>query len=154
MNEQKNHTEFSVEVCREPETIRELFLEYSRIKGAEGCFVSFDREIADLNAFYEGGAMLLGRCGGVPAASIAIRRIDGKTCEAKRLYIRPEYRGRGYARIMLNAMLDKARELGFEEVTFTTRPDVMRIGYELYKRMGFQETGEDDGVVAMRMRLT
>lgn len=141
----------TVEVCKDTEIIKEIFREYSQIKGAESCFKSFDREIADLNSFYEGGAMLLGSCNGVPVASIAIRRIDENACEAKRLYIKPAYRGRGYARVMLNAMLDKAKELGFKEVRFTTKPDVMQIGYELYKRMGFQENGEQDGIVEMRM---
>ena len=143
----------TVEVCKDTEIIKEIFMEYSRIKGAESCFKSFDREIADLNSFYEGGAMLLGSCNGVPAASIAIRRIDENACEAKRLYIRPAYRGRGYARVMLNAMLGKAKELGFKEVRFTTKPDVMQIGYELYKRMGFRETGEQNGIVEMSMPL-
>ena len=110
--------------------------------------------------FHEGlrmpGAMcgLWGVCGAVTSVgSIAIRKIDDETCEAKRLFIKPEFRGKGYARVMLNAMLDKAKELGFKEVTFTTKPEVMKVGYELYKRMGFEEVGEKDGIVSMRMSL-
>ena len=61
--------------------------------------------------------------------------------------------GNGYARIMLNVMLDKAGELGFKEVTFTTKPSVMEIGYGLYKRMGFEEVSEKDDIVSMRMEL-
>ncbi|MDC7292559.1 hypothetical protein NXH67_03400 [Butyrivibrio sp. DSM 10294] len=53
----------------------------------------------------------------------------------------------------MKARLDKAKELGFKEVTFTTKPEVMKVGYELYKRMGFEEVGEKDGVVSMRMGL-
>jgi hypothetical protein len=33
--------------------IKNLFTEYSQIKGAEGCFVSFDRELVDLEGFYK-----------------------------------------------------------------------------------------------------
>ena len=44
-------------------------------------------------------------------------------------------------------------ELGFKEVAFTTKPEVMKVGYELYKRMGFEEVGEKDGIVSMRMSL-
>lgn len=29
----------------------------------------------------------------------------------------------------------------------------MQVGYGLYKRMGFEETAENDGVVSMRMNL-
>ena len=43
--------------------------------------------------------------------------------------------------------------VGFNEVTFTTKPSVMEIGYRLYKRMGFEEVSEKDGIVSMRMEL-
>ncbi len=145
---------FEVKECNDTEVVKELFKEYSQIKGAESCFVSFDKELADLQAFYKGGALLVGREDEIPVACIAIKKIDDVTCEAKRLFIKPEYRGKGYARIMLNTMLDRARALGFSEVTFTTKPAVMQIGYGLYKRMGFEEVSEKEGTVSMRMELT
>jgi N-acetylglutamate synthase-like GNAT family acetyltransferase len=54
---------------------------------------------------------------------------------------------------MLNAMLDKCRELGIEEVRFTTKPEVMSIGYALYKKMGFEELENNEGTVLMRMKF-
>ena len=50
-----------------------------------------------------------------------------------------DYRGKGYARSLMNEMLNRSRKLGFKEVTFTTKPAVMSVGYGLYKRMGFEE---------------
>ncbi len=144
---------FEVKDCIDTEIVKKLFLEYSQIKGAESCFVSFDKELADLEVFYSGGAILVGYEEDLPIACIALKKLDNKTCEAKRLFIKPEYRGRGYARIMMNTMLDRARELGFSEVTFTTKPSVMQIGYGLYKRMGFEEVSEKDGIVSMRMEI-
>ena len=144
---------FAVNECSDTEVIKELFKEYSQIKGAESCFVSFDKELADLEAFYGGGALLVGYEDNNPVACIAIKKLNDNTCEAKRLFIKPEYRGKGYARIMLNTMLDKAKELGFSEVTFTTKPSVMQVGYGLYKRMGFEELGEENGTVSMRMMI-
>ena len=144
---------FVVKECNDTSVIKSLFTEYSQIKGAESCFVSFDKELADLESFYRGGALFVGYEGELPVACIAIKKINDHTCEAKRLFIKPEYRGKGYARIMLNTMLSRARELGFSEVTFTTKPSVMQIGYGLYKRMGFEELSEKDGTVAMRMEL-
>lgn len=145
---------FEVKDCNDTEVVKELFKEYSQIKGAESCFVSFDKEIADLEAFYSGGALLVGYEENAPVACIAIKKLDDTTCEAKRLFIKPENRGNGYARTMLNTMLDKAKELGFLEVTFTTKPSVMQIGYGLYKRMGFEEVSEKEGIVSMRMELS
>ncbi|MCR5342131.1 MAG: GNAT family N-acetyltransferase [Butyrivibrio sp.] len=144
---------FEVKKCNDAEVVKELFKEYSQIKGAESCFVSFDKELADLEGFYRGGALLVGYEEDKPVACIAIKKLNDNTCEAKRLFIKPEYRGKGYARTMLNTMLDKSKELGFTEVTFTTKPSVMQIGYGLYKRMGFEETAEENGTVSMRMAI-
>ena len=145
---------FEVKECKDTEVVKELFKEYSQIKGAESCFVSFDKELADLEGFYSGGALLVGYENNNPVACIAVKKRNDVTCEAKRLFIKPEYRGRGYARVMLNSMLDKAKELGFAEVNFTTKPSVMQIGYSLYKRMGFEEISEENGTVSMRMAIT
>ena len=145
--------DFSVKECRDYGLVKELFLEYAGMKGAESCFVSCEKEIGDLEAFYSGGALLVGYEGEAPAGCIAIKKIDKDHCEAKRLYIRPAYRGKGYARLMLGTMLDKAGELGFREVSFTTKPSVMPIAYGLYRRMGFREISEEDGIVEMSISI-
>jgi GNAT superfamily N-acetyltransferase len=145
---------FEVKECSETETIKNLFVEYSHIKGAESCFVSFDKELNDLAGYYSGGAILVGYEEDKPVACVAVRKISDETCEGKRLFIKSEYRGKGYARIMIKAMTDKASELGFKEVVFTTKPEVMTVGYGLYKRMGFEELSENNGIVSMRIDLS
>ena len=144
----------NIKECDDYEAAKKLILDYSKIKGAEACFVSLDKELSDLKGFYEGGALLLGYEDAKPIATIAIRKIDDNTAEAKRLYIDPDYRGNGYARYMLGAMLDKCRELEYKEVRFTTKPEVMSIGYALYRKMGFEELENNQGTVLMRMRLS
>lgn len=144
---------FQISECRDLNEIKELFLEYSKIKGAESCFVALDKELRDLDSYYSGGALLVGYEDDEPVACIAIRKLDEHVCEGKRLYIRPEHRGKGYARIMLSAMLNRAKTLGFTKLQFTTKPEVMKIGYELYKRMGFEEYDNADGVAYMRVEL-
>ncbi|SDB13785.1 Ribosomal protein S18 acetylase RimI [Pseudobutyrivibrio sp. YE44] len=139
--------------CENYDVAKALILEYSKIKGAESCFITLDKELADLEEFYKGGAILIGYENEKTIATIAIKNIDGNSCEAKRLYIKPEYRGKGYARFLMNEMLNKSRKLGFSEVTFTTKPEVMSVGYGLYQRMGFEETSTKDGVASMRMAL-
>ena len=36
---------FETKECTNPDIVKELFVEYSHIKGAESCFVSFDKEL-------------------------------------------------------------------------------------------------------------
>ena len=46
---------FIVKEYSDTETVKDLFIEYSHIKGAESCFVSFDKELNDLDGYYSGG---------------------------------------------------------------------------------------------------
>ncbi len=149
----KENRMFVIKDCKDYEVAKQLIREYSEIKGAESCFASLDQELSDLGTYYKDGALLIGFEDENPVATIAIKRIDEDTCEAKRLYIKPDYRGKDYARVLMNEMLKRSRDLGFKEVTFTTRPAVMRVGYGLYKRMGSEEVNCTDGAVSMRMTL-
>ena len=147
-------TNFEVKPSTNYEIIKSLFVEYSQIKGAEGCFVSFEKELADLATFYKGGAILVGFEDETPIATIALRKVDDITAEVKRLFVKPEYRGKGYSRKMLDAMFQRAKSLGYKEVMLTTRPEVMPVAYALYQRIGFNQTDFKDGVATMRMALS
>ena len=43
------------------------------------------------------GRLYLARVDGRAVGCIALRRLDGERCEMKRLYVQPQYRGRGLA---------------------------------------------------------
>ena len=144
---------FSVKECTNLEEIKALFIEYSQIKGAEGCFVSFDKELADLNGYYSGGALFVGYEDDIPVGCIAFKREDDNVAQAKRLYVKPEYRGKGYSRILFNTALNKAKELGYKEVNLSTKPLIMPIGYGLYQRMGFETIKSEDDYVEMKIVL-
>ena len=145
---------FEVKPSTNYDIIKPLFVEYSQIKGAEGCFVSFEKELADLATFYKGGAILVGFEDETPIATIALRKVDDTTAEVKRLFVKPEHRGKGYSRKMLDAMFQRAKSLGYKEVMLTTRPEVMPVAYALYQRIGFNQTDLKDGVATMRMALS
>ena len=144
---------FEVKPSSDYSIIKSLFVEYSQIKGAEGCFVSFEKELADLATFYKGGAILVGFEDGAPIATIALKKVDDTTAEVKRLFVKPEHRGKGYSRKMLDAMFQCAKSLGYKEVMLTTRPEVMPVAYALYQRIGFNQIDLKDGVATMRMAL-
>lgn len=140
---------FEIRDCDNKEIAKSLIREYSTIKGAEQCFVSLDKELSDLDTYYQGGAFLIGYENNTPIATVAIRKMDDITCELKRLYVKSDYRGKGYARLLVNAIMDKARKMGFQEVRLTTKPTVMPIAYGYYKRIGFEELGNEEGTVSM-----
>ena len=111
------------------ELVRTLFREYADSLGVDLSFQDFDSELAEPLGFYE--LVLLAEDG-----CVALRRIDERTCEMKRLYVRPEGRGLGLGRALALAAIARARELGYERMRLDTLP-MMGAAQELYATLGF-----------------
>lgn len=119
--------------------IRELFGEYAASLPFALNFQGFDAELAGLPGKYappEGALLILLDDGG-PAGCVALRPLAGKAiCEMKRLYVRPDRRGRGYGRLLTAAILDAARRLGYRRIRLDTVPG-MDAAIALYESLGF-----------------
>lgn len=84
-----------------------------------------------------GGQMLVASVAGEPVGCVGLRRIDDRTAELKRMYVRPHARGRGIARALLAACEREAIELGYQQLwleTGTMQPEAVTLyltsGYE------------------------
>ena len=71
----------------------------------------------------------------------ALRTLKEGTGEIKRMYIKPEYRGKGLGREMLQLLLNKGKEYGFSEIYLETGA-FMTTAQGLYRSMGFQDREE------------
>ena len=73
---------------------------------------------------------------GADVACGGVCRHDAETAEIRRMYVVPAARGRGYSRLVLGALEDEARALGYKRVRLETgvRQDAA-IG--LYRSAGF-----------------
>jgi GNAT superfamily N-acetyltransferase len=120
---------------------RELFVEYQQRLGVSLCFQGFDRELAELPAAYARprGRLLLARIAGEAAGCVALRAIDARDAEMKRLFVRPAYRGMGIGRTLAECAIDEARGLGYATLKLDTLPQ-MREAHGLYGALGFVET--------------
>ena len=119
--------------------VRELWREYWESFGLSIDFQGFGEELEGLPGVYgaEGGALLVAMSGEQPAGTIALRRLDSRSGEVKRLYLRPQFRGQGLGRLLVDAVMDRARDLGYEALYADTLP-VMTDALSLYERMGFE----------------
>ena len=141
------------------EQVRRLFQEYWDSFDFTPCFQNFSTEVAGLPGVYAppGGALGLASVGGEPAGCAALRSVDGERCEAKRLYVRPAFRGQGLGKALLDWVTAQARAMGYRELVGDTMP-VMSRALEMYERAGFERTGPyganpTPGAIYIRLRL-
>lgn len=120
---------------------RELYLEYADSLGFSLCFQSFDQELASLPGDYAppDGRLLLAEYRGQLAGCVALHKLDPEVCEMKRLYLRPQLRGRGVGRALAEAVIAEARVIGYRRMRLDTVEPVMPNAVALYRRLGFRE---------------
>jgi ribosomal protein S18 acetylase RimI-like enzyme len=135
--------------------VRVLFEEYWESSGFTPCFQGFEQEVASLPGKYSRLGLLLVE--EQPAGCVALRPLDDTRGEFKRLYVRPQYRGRGIGQVLLDWIIGQARAAGYTELVADTMPQ-MATALAMYERAGFEKTGPygsdpTPGAVYLRLKL-
>ena len=117
----------------------ELFREYARSLPFDLDFQDFDAELADIGRHYAPsmGRLYLARADNYPAGCVALRDLGKGVCEMKRLYVRPEFRGRHIGRQLAETVIEAAREIGYYRMRLDTVP-AMKSANNLYTELGFK----------------
>lgn len=120
---------------------RELFLEYARSLGFSLCFQNFEGELAGLPGEYAPpqGRLLLAECEGQLAGCVALRRLQPEICEMKRLYLCPQFRGKGLGRAIAECIIAEARQIGYKRMRLDTVEPFMKDAVAMYRKLGFRE---------------
>jgi ribosomal protein S18 acetylase RimI-like enzyme len=135
---------------REIETVRHLFQDYrqwladhrdtapSAGPRARTGLGQIDRQIAELPGAYgpPRGDVILAFSDEEVVACGALRGLEPKVAEIKRIYVRADHRGPGFGPRLTRALLDRAKELGYERVRVDTLP-TMTAAIQFYQEMGF-----------------
>ena len=123
---------------------REIFREYADSLSVDLCFQGFDVELAGLPGDYAEpeGALLLAYADEQLAGCVAMRRLvnvdHANACEMKRLFVRRAFRRFGLGRVLVQALMDRARAAGYSAMLLDTL-DEMETARELYASLGFVE---------------
>ncbi|MGE7437350.1 GNAT family N-acetyltransferase [Kitasatospora sp. NPDC001175] len=84
------------------------------------------------------GQFVVGRYGGEAAACGGLLMLDAERAELTRVYLRPAFRGKGGAGLLLDLLESEARLLGASQMVLNTRLDLIE-ARSLYVRHGYAE---------------
>ena len=124
--------------------------EYVAWIGLDLAFQEIDAELAGLPGDYAPprGALFVAEETGRLLGTIGLRPLEERAClagaydakagEMKRLFVRPDARGRGLAKQLIAVALAEARRLQYSEIRLDTLP-MMGDAQSLYTSLGFHD---------------
>lgn len=158
MSREKQLQLIHVADAKQLDDARCLFKEYAESLTFDLCFQNFEKELADLPGKYAppAGCIILafdgandpadGHLNGLSesdpqrlAGCVAMRAIGEHVCEMKRLFVRPEFHGRGIGRALVDAIIRVAIERGYQYMRLDTVPSTMSTAIAMYRKIGFVE---------------
>ncbi|MCF0040501.1 GNAT family N-acetyltransferase [Dyadobacter fanqingshengii] len=127
------------ETDEEFEQARELFTEYANSLDIDLSFQNFTKELESVRQQYyqPTGALLLVYKDIQLAGCAGIRRLDDDTSELKRMYVRPDFRGFGLGKKLLDRAIATAAALGYKKIRLDTLSSMTK-ARNLYESSGFE----------------
>lgn len=116
------------------------------------------RDVLDFQQDYAaaGGVFLAMFDGPRMIGTGALKPMEDGAGEIKRLWLLPEYHGRGLGYRMMLALIDFARRHGVRTLRLETSPAYQPRAFAFYRRLGFTEIpryGDDPDDISMELRL-
>ena len=102
---------------------------------------AFLRELPQLTA--PRGRLLVARRGDRVVGVGALKPVSQEVAEIKRMYVRPEARGQGVGRALMERLLHDARQIGYRVARLETAT-FMAEAHRLYRSLGFNDVAEFD----------
>lgn len=95
---------------------------------------------SDQEAFMaDTGRLLLAKENKMVAGIACLKKIREDTGEIKRMYVRPEFRGKKIGEQLLSRLIDEAKLIGYYKILLDSDP-YMSKAHSIYRAMGFVET--------------
>ena len=101
---------------------------------------AFEAELQALPGCFgpPGGALLVAEENGHIVGCVALRQLEDGACEMKRMFVAPEFHGRGAGRALACAIVARAKRLGYSKMLLDTGP-AQREAQGLYRKLGFRD---------------
>lgn len=131
-----------------PQEVGELFKEYTDMliagdqEFAEYLKIQkYDKEVENPASKYgmPEGRLYLAYVGEELAGCVGLKKLDEEgQCELKRMYVRPQFRGRKIGETLLEVILKDAKEIGYQAMLLDTLP-FLKSAIKMYQSRGFYE---------------
>lgn len=120
--------------------VRALLYQYGQERHFDAALGNYTAELNDLPGCYAppAGALLLATFQQHAAGCVAFRLLNQATCEMKRLYVAPVFRGRGIARQLIQELLYTGRKAGYRSMRLDSHPHMLAAQH-LYQAFGFRQ---------------
>lgn len=101
---------------------------------------NYDEELEDLEHKYglPYGRLYLAYYEGELAGCIGLRKVNEINCEMKRLYVRPQFRGKHIGEYLVKHIIQEAKAIGYSYMLLDTLP-FLQSALHMYKKYGFYE---------------
>ena len=122
------------------EEVSELFKEYKAELNADISFQPEDVTLEEISKIYiePAGKIYLAMVKNEIAGCIAFHGMKNElSCEFKRLYVRPQFRGLSIGKFLMNEAIIGAKNLGYREIYLDTL-STLKSACKLYEKLGFE----------------
>ena len=91
----------------------------------------------------EGGYVFFAVLDDVVVGTCAIVPHEVHSCELIKMGVRENYQGKGIGKLLLEKVIEQAREKGFRTMTLETA-STLEVAVSLYKKIGFVQTSPEE----------
>jgi putative acetyltransferase len=134
-----------IETAEQTDAMRGLvreFVEYALTLDPEAknahAFANLEQQLAELPGIFgpPTGSLLLATVDGTAAGCAAYFGHGSDVCEVKRMYVRPEFRGLHLGEKLIQSLIERAREGGYQKMVLDTFYK-LKAAQALYAKTGF-----------------
>ena len=129
-----------LETDEEINSAKELILEYIKWLNFDLCFQNIDDELENFPEKYKSpdGEFIIAKENDSVIGCVALKKLENKTCEMKRLFVKEEYKGKGIGQKLVEIILKEAKTRNYEKMRLDTL-DTMEAALNIYRNNGFYE---------------
>jgi N-acetylglutamate synthase-like GNAT family acetyltransferase len=119
---------------------KNLILEYIKWLNADLAFQNIEDELKNFPKKYKPpeGEFIIAKENGNVIGCVAIKKLENKICEMKRLFVKDEYKKMGIGRTLVEKIIDESRIKNYERIRLDTL-ETMEDALKIYYKNGFYE---------------